>query len=284
MNDLLKLAIDGHGGMQRWEQISRFRAAAAITGAICAPKGKPDLLGRRRAGGRDPRPAAQDHPIPAGQASTQPGSRTGRRSRPAEGVLVAERLDPAASFAGHDPPVALGRLPGGVLRWRGQLELLRRRRSSSPAPTSSAEEIEAGHEDGQVWRSLLVTYPETIVAHCRQQTHYFDDAGLVRRLDYTVDILGGGWAYHHPSQIPRVRRDHGPDPPPRLRPQPRRLPRPRLGLDRHRRHQRHLQLNQERTTDINARPDIVLVPSWQLPCTSGALAWRYAIASASRVT
>ena len=44
MNDLLKLAIDGHGGMQRWEHISRFRAAAAITGAICAPKGKPDLL------------------------------------------------------------------------------------------------------------------------------------------------------------------------------------------------------------------------------------------------
>jgi hypothetical protein len=25
MNDLLKLVIDGHGGMHRWEQISRFR-------------------------------------------------------------------------------------------------------------------------------------------------------------------------------------------------------------------------------------------------------------------
>jgi hypothetical protein len=24
MNDLLKLAIEGHGGMRRWEQISRF--------------------------------------------------------------------------------------------------------------------------------------------------------------------------------------------------------------------------------------------------------------------
>ena len=29
MNDLLKLAIEGHGGEQRWEQITRFRAAAA---------------------------------------------------------------------------------------------------------------------------------------------------------------------------------------------------------------------------------------------------------------
>jgi hypothetical protein len=41
MNDLLKLAIEGHGGLRRWEQLSRFRAAASITGAIWALKGHP---------------------------------------------------------------------------------------------------------------------------------------------------------------------------------------------------------------------------------------------------
>ena len=30
MNELLKLAIDRHGGMHRWEQISRFRAAVFV--------------------------------------------------------------------------------------------------------------------------------------------------------------------------------------------------------------------------------------------------------------
>ena len=45
MNDLLKLAIEGHGGEQRWEQITRFRAAASITGAIWTLKGQPGLLG-----------------------------------------------------------------------------------------------------------------------------------------------------------------------------------------------------------------------------------------------
>jgi hypothetical protein len=30
MNDLLKLAIKGHGGLRRWEQIERFRAAASF--------------------------------------------------------------------------------------------------------------------------------------------------------------------------------------------------------------------------------------------------------------
>ena len=44
MNDLLKLAIEGHGGARRWEQVSRFRAAASITGAIWVLKGKPGLL------------------------------------------------------------------------------------------------------------------------------------------------------------------------------------------------------------------------------------------------
>jgi hypothetical protein len=62
------------------------------------------------------------------------------------------------------------------------------------------EEIKPWHEDGQSWRALLVTYPDTIVAHTRQQTYYFDDAGLLRRLDYSVDLLGGGPAVHYPSE------------------------------------------------------------------------------------
>jgi hypothetical protein len=38
------------------------------------------------------------------------------------------------------------------------------------------------------------------VALTRQQTYYFDDAGLLRRLDYSVDLLGGGPAVHYPSE------------------------------------------------------------------------------------
>ena len=38
------------------------------------------------------------------------------------------------------------------------------------------------------------------MAHHKQQTYRFDDAGLLRRLDYPVDILGGGPAVHYPSQ------------------------------------------------------------------------------------
>ena len=49
MNDLLKLAIEGHGGMPRWKQIARFRVVTSITGAIWALKGMPGCCtaGRR---------------------------------------------------------------------------------------------------------------------------------------------------------------------------------------------------------------------------------------------
>jgi len=38
------------------------------------------------------------------------------------------------------------------------------------------------------------------VAHHRQQTYYSDHDGLLRRLDYSVDILGGGPAVNYPSR------------------------------------------------------------------------------------
>jgi len=53
-------------------------------------------------------------------------------------------------------------------------------------PNFTVDEREPWREDGQVWRRLVVTYPDSIVAHPRQQTYCFDEHGLIRGLDYTV--------------------------------------------------------------------------------------------------
>ena len=111
---------------------------------------------------------------------------------------MAERLDPAASFAGltrrspwDDLQVAYF---AGEANWNYFAAPFVLARSDIVGA-----ETESWHEDEQVWRRLLVTYPDVIVAHTRQQTCYFDDAGLLRRLDYAVDILGGGPAVDYPS-------------------------------------------------------------------------------------
>jgi hypothetical protein len=43
--------------------------------------------------------------------------------------------------------------------------------------------------DGSVWRKFHVTYPAAFPTHSREQTCYFDEAGLLRRLDYTAKVF-----------------------------------------------------------------------------------------------
>jgi hypothetical protein len=38
---------------------------------------------------------------------------------------------------------------------------------------------------------LRVTYPPEIHSHSREQVFYFDASGLLRRHDYSVDVIGG---------------------------------------------------------------------------------------------
>src|SRR5271170_7300329 len=44
MNELLKLAVKAHGGLDRWSKVKAIRVAAAITGGIWYVKGKGDFL------------------------------------------------------------------------------------------------------------------------------------------------------------------------------------------------------------------------------------------------
>ena len=115
MDDLLKLAIEGHGGWPRWRQISRFRAAASITGTIWMRKGKPGLLDGVVLEGRTRTQSLTITPFPrAGcQATWEPGRET---IETVEGALVAERRGPPGAFVAAARQVALGRVAGGLLR------------------------------------------------------------------------------------------------------------------------------------------------------------------------
>ena len=201
MEALLALAIEAHGGLGRWEELSRVRAAVSISGAIWDLKGKAGLLHDVVLEGetRDQRVKITPLPWPGRYATWEPYRQTIETD---DGMLVAERRDVAASFAGltrqspwDDFQVVYF---AAEANWNYLVAPFLFAR-----PDFLVEEIDPWPEDGQVWRRLLVTYPDTIVAHCRQQIYSFDDAGLLRRLDYTVDVLGGGPAVHYPSDYRR---------------------------------------------------------------------------------
>lgn len=198
MNEVLKLAVEGHGGIPRWERISQFRAAVSITGTIWALKGKPGLLDTVVLEGDTRAQHLTIAPFPRrGHHTTwQPHQQT---IQTVDGVLVAERCDPAAAFLGttHQSPWDEFQVAyfASEANWNYFAAPFLFTRGDFVT-----EESWPWREDGQMLRTLLVTYPDTIVAHTRQQTYYFDDAGLLRRLDYAVDILGGGSAVHYPSR------------------------------------------------------------------------------------
>jgi hypothetical protein len=44
MDNLLKVATEAHGGLERWRQFNVVRTKASITGALWHLKGQPDVL------------------------------------------------------------------------------------------------------------------------------------------------------------------------------------------------------------------------------------------------
>jgi hypothetical protein len=42
MNDLLELAVEAHGGLKRWSQLTTVKASLSITGMLWQLKGQPE--------------------------------------------------------------------------------------------------------------------------------------------------------------------------------------------------------------------------------------------------
>jgi hypothetical protein len=68
----------------------------------------------------------------------------------------------------------------------------------------STEEIPSIEVDGETWRRLKVTFPDTVKSHTREQISCFGPDGLLRRHDYTVDILQGGTGLNYASDYEDV--------------------------------------------------------------------------------
>ncbi|GID32551.1 hypothetical protein [Paractinoplanes brasiliensis] len=58
------------------------------------------------------------------------------------------------------------------------------------SPGFEFTELGPWHEDGETWRRLQVTFPESIHTHSRVQTFYVDADGLIRRHDYFAEVVG----------------------------------------------------------------------------------------------
>ena len=188
MTPLLEAAIEAHGGLKRWAEVRTIIVSGSITGAIWAIKGQANYL-------KDivMRVDTQRQQIVT-DFSEQDKRLTYRPGRVTletpTGRISQERNQPEASFAGQSletpwDPLHVAYFHGEALWTYLNTPFL------YAQPGFLTEEIGPIEVDGERWQRLKVTFPEHIKSHTKEQISCFGPDRLLRRHDYTVDILGG---------------------------------------------------------------------------------------------
>jgi hypothetical protein len=196
MTDLLSTAITAHGGLERWNRIRAIRVAASITGAIWHVKSQPDYLADivMTVDTRKER-LITDFPGQDKRFIFEPDRVVMER---ADGRLIEARSDPEASFRGQEratpwDPIHVAYFQGEALWTYLNTPFLYRREGFV---TKEIAPIQVAAEE---WRRLEVTFPDDVKSHSKTQISCFGPDGLLRRHDYTVDILGGATGLNYAS-------------------------------------------------------------------------------------
>lgn len=201
MNGLLDLAIKAHGGLDRWKKVSSIKVDASITGAIWFVKGRVDVLKSVAINAEIKRERlTMDFPGQNKRTVFEPDRVVVENSY---GEVITARDDPKKSFEGQtlESPwddVHVAYFSGEAMWTYLNIPFLYEQ------PGFETEEISPIKSDGETWRRLKVTFPENIGSHTRTQISCFGPDCLLRRHDYTVDILGGAKGLNYASDYRRV--------------------------------------------------------------------------------
>ncbi len=201
MNDLLQKAVDAHGGLNRWNEINTVKVAASLTGAIWFVKSQGDYLKDvvMTVDTRKER-MVTDFPGQDKRFIFEP-NRLVMEKR--DGTVIQTRDDPEKSFEGQgrETPwddLHVAYFQGEALWTYLNTPFLYTQRGFE------TEEIAGITVDGEMWRRLKITFPDSIKSHSREQISCFGPDGLLRRHDYTVDILGGATGLNYASEYREV--------------------------------------------------------------------------------
>lgn len=185
-NELLDLALIGHGGLDRWRAIETITATITLGGALFDLKGRPDGLGGAvEATAHSSASRLTFAPFPGGSKGAFEADRVtitradGGDDEREEARAAFSHLEFAAPwddlhllyFTGYAIWNYL--LTPFLLTWPGFV----------------VEEIEPWQEEGETWRRLRVEFPPDVPTHCPEQVFYFDEGGLLRRLDYSPEVV-----------------------------------------------------------------------------------------------
>jgi len=197
VNQLLDLAVKAHGGLDRWNKVKAVKVAASITGAIWYVKSKPDFLKNvsLNVETRNER-VTVDFSGQDKRAIFEPNRIVIKTTN---GTLIESRENPEESFAGQQRETPWNDVHAIYFVGEALWTYL-----NTPFLYTydgfTSEEISPIQVEGETWRRLKVTFPDNVKSHTKVQISCFGPDGLLRRHDYTVDILGGATGLNYASE------------------------------------------------------------------------------------
>jgi hypothetical protein len=193
MSDLLAMVVDAHGGADRWRKVAALKVKFNFFGGLLDLKGFPGhWRPTATLDAREPRTAFEGFGAPGDQWVFTP-DRVWIEGP--GGAVTSERHDPRMAFAGH-----VRETPWDPLHLTYFLGYAIWNYLTAPflflEPGFALRELDPHEEGREVWRVLKVTYPPHIPAHTKTQKLFFDGEGMLKRLDYVTDVLGGVAAHY----------------------------------------------------------------------------------------
>lgn len=195
MTDILDFALNGHGGLDRWKEFTSVSAQLSQGGALWELKQQAGVLAEAGVTA-DLRQEHVSHG-PFGEPPVHTNFSPDRVAiESADGTVLEELHDPRDSFAGHTQTTPWSRLQlayfVGTATWTYLTQPF-----SFTMPGFAISEGDPWTEDGKTYRRMNVTWPSQLATHNPNQVVYLDDAGLIFRHDYTVEITGNTDAAHY---------------------------------------------------------------------------------------
>ena len=206
---LLDDAIEASGGVARWNRLQRFTLHLSIRGTLFSRAGRARQFKDLVAEGSTRTQSVRFMGLTRGEkrGSYRPDLVTIENH---DGQVLRTWLNPSLQFLDHgNDPLAddlhLVFFCGfSIWNYLTTPFLLAR-------PDATVEELPAWKENDQTWRRLRALFPPDIVTSSPQQTFYFDENSLQRRVDH--DLLGThvadySWAHRAFSGVivPTLRR------------------------------------------------------------------------------
>jgi hypothetical protein len=198
MHDLVKLTIEAHGGLDQWNKVSQISADLTASGPSFKQRGPigeafAALPTRAIVNAREPKTIFEPF-VASGQKGIYQPYRTAVES--SDGAVIEKLENPRDALKNKVPGTPWTATQ--LLYFFGySLWMYFTLPYSFLADGVQCEEVEPWAEAGEKWRALKVTYPPSYPSHSTEQIHYFDDKGLMRRQDYTVDVRQDLAAAHY---------------------------------------------------------------------------------------